>query len=448
METLCHIQVTCLNEPGRLSLKPVNGATDEFTIHDHKTGNCLGSIRQPAGSRHRVELFFGKGGFMGVISSAQGARYFALPGSSIQLDDVSIELEGCAITSNPQKAPKNGNGASVIRQQNVTPQATILGAGLATRFERISGDSTQYSKPAVPLAGEQSVIACIANGLAAHGFSHLIVNTYFKPESLKASLARSKAERVDYIDEAQPSGTAGGLRKMLSDPSYTGLLDTGKPLLVVQGDAVTDADFSALLEAHVRRNALVTIGCQEVALKDVSSFGIIVTDKAGEDGQSGAITEFQEKPAPEAAKSRLGNTGFYIFSPQSYPVVREIYQNLLSKVQQEAQAAGQPAPEEVAFDFAMDVFPEILRRTKEDPSLGAFWAQSTDGYWSDIGNPAQYLESIHDLYAGKVNIPLPENPEEYYQDGVIYWQGARAIAEQEGAALSGNVVVALPFQES
>jgi NDP-sugar pyrophosphorylase family protein len=297
----------------------------------------------------------------------------------------------------------------------------------------------------VPLAGNQSVIACIANGLTTHGFSHLIVNTYFKPESLKASLARSNAQRIDYIDESQPTGTAGGLRKMLSDPQYVGLLDTASPLLVVQGDAVTDADFSALMEAHVAHDALVTIGCQEVAAKDVSSFGIIVTDGAGSDEQSGIITGFQEKPKPEEAKSRLGNTGFYIFSPKAYPLVREIYQQLLEKTRQEARAAGQPEPDEVAFDFAMNLFPEILRRAQAEPALGPFWAQATEGYWSDIGNPTQYLESIHDLYAGKVDIPLPEQRERFYRNGVIYWEGAAEIADQEGAALSGNVVVAMPF---
>lgn len=443
METLCPIHLNSLVEADRLSLKPTDTA-HQYDIMDTKTGNCLGIIKQKPDSQHHVELFFGKGGFMGMITSPHGARYFSLPGSSVELDDLSISLQGCAITSNPQKQISS-KPTSKTTPQTQSTQATILGAGLATRFERISGDSTQYSKPAVPLAGTQSVIECIANGLAAHGFNHLIVNTYFKPESLKASLAQCNAQRLDYIDENQPTGTAGGLRKMLLDPQWAPLLDVTRPLLVVQGDAVTDADFSALMQAHVKQNALVTIGCQEVAAKDVSSFGIIVTDRSGEDGQSGVITGFQEKPSPEEAKSRLGNTGFYIFSPKAYPLVREIYQELLAKTRQEARAAGQPEPTEVPFDFAMNVFPEILRRSQAEPSLGVFWAQTTEGYWSDIGNPTQYLESIHDLYAGKVDIPLPENPESFYKDGIVYWKGAAEISEKEGARLSGNVVVAMPF---
>lgn len=439
--TTCSIRLNCPIEPDRISLKK----TDEpegFTIVDNKTGKSLGNLKQAKDSQHPVELFFGKGGFMGMISSPQNARYFGLPGSSISVGGVSLTLEGPALSSNQDKTTAQRKG---ITPQQHTIQASILGAGLATRFERISGDSTQYSKPAVPLAGSVSVIECIANGLARHGFTRLIVNTFFKPESLKAGLARSKAEQVIYIDESEPSGTAGGLRKMLLDDQYGQVLDQTKPLLIVQGDSVTDANFSELMEAHIANQALVTIGCQEVAEKDVDKFGIIVTDRSGQDGLSGKIVAFQEKPSLAEAKSRLGNTGFYIFSPKSYPLIREIYQSLLAQAEETAEAAGKPAPSEVPFDFATDLFSEILKRSQADSSLGSFWAQAVEGYWSDIGNPAQYLESIHDLYAGKADISMPADRERYYRNGVIFWEGAAGIADREGAQLSGNVVVAVPF---
>ena len=441
METVCPIRLNCVVEEGRLRLQPGN-LPEQFEIIDTKSGNCLGAVRQPAGSTHQVELFFGKGGFMGLITSPQGARYFALPGSTVQVQGTELSLEGCALSANPTK---KASGKKAFTPQAHSIQATILGAGLATRFERISGDSTQYSKPAVPLAGDKSVIECIANGLVSHGFSKLIVNTYFKPESLKAGLARSHAKQISYIDESEPSGTAGGLRKMLLDERYAGFLDKTKPLLVVQGDSVTDASFSDLMEAHMANNALVTLGCQEVAAKDVDKFGIIVTDRSGADGQSGRITGFQEKPKAEEAKSRLGNTGFYIFSPQAYPVIQQVYADLLKQAQEKAKVEGKAIPAEVALDFANDLFPAILKLSQAQPELGAFWAQAVDGYWSDIGNPVQYLESIHDLYAGKVDIPLPEEREKYYRDGVVFWEGAAEIAEREGASLKGNVVVALPF---
>jgi NDP-sugar pyrophosphorylase family protein len=441
MEATCPIRLNSIIDANRLHLKPLDGPT-QYEIWDNQTQKRLGTVRQASDSTHEVELFFGKGGFMAMITSPKGLRYFALPGSSIEVQSVALTLEGNPITSNPDKKPSAQKAPTA---QTHTQQATILGAGLATRFERISGDSTHYSKPAVPLVGQCSVIECIANQLAAQGFSHLIINTYFKPESLKTSLKRSIAEQIDYIDEAEPSGTAGGLRKMLTDPQYADLMDLSKPLLVVQGDSVTDASFSELMEAHVRNGALVTIGCQEVAEKDVDKFGIVVTDRSGTDGLSGKITGFQEKPKLKEAKSRLGNTGFYIFSPQAFPLVKEIYEALLKKAQERALQQGQPIPKEILLDFATDIFPEILSRSQAEPSLGPFWAQAVEGYWSDIGNPIQYIESIHDLYAGKVNIALPQDTHRYYREGIIYWEGAAELADREGASLKGNVVVALPF---
>lgn len=428
-------------EANRLRLSPVE-RQPHFEILDTQTGQCLGRLNQLENATHTVELFWGKGGFMGMVTSPMGGHYFALPGSSVCVGGVELSLAGQPITGNPAKQPSE---PKTHTPQTHSIQATILGAGLATRFERISGDSTHYSKPAVPLAGHCSVIECIANRLVAHGFRNIIVNTFFKPESLMASLGRCQEGQVAYIHEAEPSGTAGGLRKMLIDPQYQPLLDMRQPLLVVQGDSVTDADFSALMEAHIAQDALLTIGCQWIDAQDVDKFGIIVTDQSAADGQSGKILAFQEKPKREEAKSRLANTGFYIFSPRSFPMIVEIYNDALATAQQKARQAGVPVPAEVALDFAMDIFPVILRRSLTQPELGAFWAQKVDGYWSDIGNPVQYLETIHDLYAGKVQIPLPAEKSLYYRDGIVYWEGAQAMAEAEQAVLQGNVLVALPF---
>jgi len=439
------IRLNGLIDPGRLALSQTQ-VPHQYQIMDAKADARLGEVHQSEDSAYDIEIFWGKGGLMAMVSSPLGIKYFVLPGGSLKVQGTFVQLDGELLKSNSDKVRVQHNSNRPAQKHSI--QASILGAGLATRFERISGDSTDYSKPAVPVIGTRSVIECIANGLAAHGYTKLIVNTYFKPDSLKQCLSRSLAEEVLYIDESEPSGTAGGLRKMLTEPEYADLLDLNQSLLIVQGDSVTDADFSALMEAHIANKALVTIGCQPVADKDVDKFGIIVTDQSGEDKQSGRISGFQEKPNLAEAKSRLGNTGFYIFSPQAFPLIKEIYQQLLQQAQEKAKANQEPIPTEVPVDFAMDIFPAILKRVQENPELGAFWAQAVTGYWSDIGNPSQYVETVHDIYAGKVNFPLPEPLVNYYRDGVIFWEGAAALADQEGAILKGNVVVAKPFSES
>jgi mannose-1-phosphate guanylyltransferase len=450
METTAPARLNVVSDSERIQLKPT-GQNDEWLIIDNQTQEKLGLLTHPSDSPLEVELFWGKGGFMAVLLTPEEAPiYFGLPGSNMRVFGTQVHLNGPLPSSGRLEVNQDAaKSFKAPKGQTQTTQAMILGAGLATRFERVSGKHTDYSKPSVPLVGNRSVICCLADLLASHGYTRLLINTYFKPESLRAGLVCDPSIRqTAYVNETEPSGTAGALRKMLMQPEYAGLLDESKPLLVVQGDSVTDADFSALMDAHIRQNALVTMGCQWVADEDVDKFGIIVTDRAGTDDadQSGAVTGFQEKPPLSEAKSRLGNTGFYIFSPQAYPLIRDIYNECLADAKSDAEKSGKAAPDEILLDFAHDVFPRLLAKTQADPSLGIFWAQQVGGYWSDIGNPSQYMESVRDVYTGKVAIPLPEEATQYYRNGVIYWEGTQVLAEEQSAQLSGNVVVARRFK--
>lgn len=407
--------------------------SNHYAIIDHANGGkILGLLKHPQNSLVQVELYSGKGGFTAIVTSPSGLRYFALPGAKVKVGDTVLELEGQPITTNPAKTRQK---VKKTKPQTHTPQAMILGAGLATRFEPVSGENSGYAKPAVPLVGEQSVIHLIATSLANHGFHHLFINTFFKPDTLKQGLKtcpQAQSNTLNYIDEIDaPSGSAGGLRKMLQHPERYHF-DTNKALLVVQGDAVTDTNFSLLMKAHAQQKALVTIGCQYLANKnDVSKFGIIETDQSDVDGVSGRILSFMEKPQPHETSSQLANTGFYIFSPQAYPIILEVFEEM-----------GEAGEKEL--DFAKHIFPRVLQKIQQQHANHPFWAQKVDGYWNDIGNPTQYLESVHDIFKRKTNHPLPENKKDFYDKGIVYWPGAKALAEQEGAKLKGNVIVVKP----
>ncbi len=306
---------------------------------------------------------------------------------------------------------------------------------MATRFEPVSGDTTGYPKPGVPLAGEDSVIGVIAKHLRHHGFNRILINTFYKPDCLKKQLLDLQNLEIVYIDEDAPSGTAGGLAKALEQ----GLVDRTKPIFIIQGDAITDADLSYLMRIHEERGAAVTIGGQIVSDEDVHKFGIIETDAAGGDEQSGNITSFKEKPSLEqAGRSRFANSGFYILSPEVYDLFLEGWRK--------SQANNK------IYDYAQDFFPLVLQAVQQGKILNAktgqpmpFWAQAVGGYWNDIGNPTQYLEAVRDVYTAKVRVDLPEDVTHYYDRGVMFWPGAKSIAEAQQARLFGNVIVARSF---
>jgi NDP-sugar pyrophosphorylase family protein len=423
-----------INEPLKASINPTSSASsrEKTVIQTHPEGTILGWARQSASPRHMVRFFSGKGGFS-VVVSTENLCYIGLPGCHLILPDTEVVLYGA-----PASKKSNFPGISSTQTpiQQVTRQAMILGAGLATRFEPVSGETTGYPKPGVPLIGSVSVISAIAQLLQQHGIQRILVNTYYRPAVIKAQLDVIPGVEMIYIDEVAPSGTAGGLAKALE----TAQVDRQQPILIVQGDAVTDADLSLLLNTHVVRHSAVTIGGQIVADEDVPKFGMIETDCSGADKQSGCVTAFKEKPSLlEAGHCRFANTGFYILAPEVYPLFLTGWAD--------HRHGG-------LYDYAQHVFPLLLdavtRQTichRETGQPMGFWAQATDGYWSDIGNPEQYLDAVRDVVAGRVKIALPDPLSDFYEDGVIYWPGARAMARTEQASLSGNVIVVCPKAE-
>lgn len=332
-----------------------------------------------------LTLFEGRGGFCAIASTPAHTRYIGLPGSEIQVGGVSVSLSGPFIQPAFVTAPARPHP---VGRQNVSPYAMILGAGMATRFEPVSGEFTQYAKPAAPLIHGKSVIRLIAEQLTRQGFHEIFINTYFKPESLKAGLQGVDGATIRYIDEPSPSGTAGALRKILQAPEqFAGYLDLARPLLIVQGDAFSNADLASLMAAHVREGAAVTIGCMIKPDEDVDKFGIVATNHAGADGVSGQVQMFLEKPSLEVAgPHRLANTGFYLFAPETFPLIEAIYARKLAEARQEAIADGKTPPDDVLLDFALDVFPDLLRRTRPEPCAtppasrwlsGLSWSKAT-----------------------------------------------------------------------
>lgn len=394
-------------------------------------------VKQAPDATTDVKLFQGKGGFAAIVTT-DDLTFVALPGSRIQLADTMVNLPGQLIQPSTHPVSKVLYDEN-FQPQQVTRQAMILGAGLATRFEPVSGDATGYSKPSVPLIGEDSVIVAIARHLKKHGFNRILVNTFYKPDQIKQQLT-SLVPGVEFvfIDEEKPSGTAGGLARALRE----GKVNRREPILIMQGDAVTDADLSLLVNTHAQQKARATIGVQQVSDENVPKVAILKTDRAGSDGESGRITHYVEKPSlEEAGDSRMGSIGFYVLSPE-----------IFGRFERMGHAKAK-ADEE--FDYAKNFFPALLEGNRLDKlktRLASWlpggqtgvnmWAQQLGGYWSDVGNPAQYIQTVKDILAGRVNMPLPANMTEYFEDGVIYWPGARAKARAAGTQVEGNVIVA------
>jgi glucose-1-phosphate adenylyltransferase len=132
-------------------------------------------------------------------------------------------------------------------------------------------------------------------------------------------------------------------------------------LLVLSGDHIYKQDFRDLLRFHEARSADVTIGAMHVRPQDVHRFGIMSVDA------DRRITEFAEKPVPDAGGSTLASMGLYVFNTRL----------LLRRLAQDA------ADGDSSHDFGSNIVPRMVQHDRA-------FAYPFGGYWVDVGTIAAY----------------------------------------------------------
>jgi mannose-1-phosphate guanylyltransferase len=258
-------------------------------------------------------------------------------------------------------------------------KAMILAAGKGTRVRPIT---YTIPKPLIPIL-QKPVMEFLLELLRHHGFDQVMVNVshlaneiegYFRDgQRFGVELAYSFEGRVvDGQLMGEALGSAGGMRKI--QDFYPFFDDT---FVVLCGDALIDLDLSEAVRQHKEKGAIATIVMKSVPIKQVPSYGVVVTDS------DGRIKSFQEKPKVEEALSTDINTGIYVFEPEIFDYI--------------------PSGQE--FDIGGDLFPKLVE-------AGApFYGITMDFEWVDIGKVPDYWQAIQDVLTGKVklvNIPGQE----------------------------------------
>jgi len=150
----------------------------------------------------------------------------------------------------------------------------VLAAGLGTRLRPLT---EHLAKPAVPVAGEP-LISRVLRWLASNGVTDAIVNLHAHPETITLRVGDGTALgiHVRYSWEREVLGSAGGpARALRLLPGHT------TPVLIVNGDTLTDIPLAPLVEAHRRaraEGALVTMALVPNARPDHYN-GVRVDDR-------------------------------------------------------------------------------------------------------------------------------------------------------------------------
>jgi len=172
-----------------------------------------------------------------------------------------------------------------------TFQAVILAGG---RGSRLYPFTASLPKPLLPI-GDQPLIELIVRRLAGFGAIRITVAVNHLADLVESFLGdgRRFGVPVDYVRESAPLGTAGPL----------GLMERWRgPLVVTNGDVLSDIDIAALLRCHRDRGAALTIATmiQNVRIES----GVLTTDA------SLRVASIVEKPS---AEHRI-NLGVYVLA--------------------------------------------------------------------------------------------------------------------------------------
>jgi len=223
-------------------------------------------------------------------------------------------------------------------------QAVIMAGGKGTRMRPLTED---VPKPML-MVGDRPIMEHIVDQLRDAGIKRVSIATQYLSQKISAHFEDGSrfGVELDYVKEDEPRGTAGAL----------GLMDPwNEPLLVINGDVLTQVNFRAMQAFHLENSADMTVA---VSKYDMGvPYGVVQCDGV-------LVQKLAEKPT----YSLLVNAGIYLLEPP----VRSLI------------------PQNQRFDMT-DLINVLLaegRRVVSFPILE---------YWLDVGNPGDYEQAKNDI---------------------------------------------------
>jgi glucose-1-phosphate adenylyltransferase len=258
-------------------------------------------------------------------------------------------------------------------------RAVILAGGEGSRLGTLTAKRT---KPAVPFAGKYRIIDFTLSNCVNSGIFDVMIVAQYRPHSLIEHIGAggpwdlnrdfTGGVRIYTPYKARGAsdwflGTADAVQQNFrfiknSDPDL---------VLILSGDHIYEMNYALMVEAHIAREADLTLATISVPLKEASRMGIVGVNPENR------VTSFIEKPAQPP--SNLANMGVYLFKT-------DILNNYLLEDHNLPNSS---------HDFGKDILPKMV-------ADGArVFAYPYNGYWMDVGTASSYWKAHMDHLADK-----------------------------------------------
>jgi NDP-sugar pyrophosphorylase family protein len=227
----------------------------------------------------------------------------------------------------------------------MSKRAIILAGGKGTRLKPYT---LSMPKPLVPI-GERPILEIIISQLIENGFNHITITINYLADIIKAIFGDGSkwGIKIDYSLEKIALSTMGPI----------GLIDNlPENFLIMNGDILTDLNYSTLFDYHCEQNSIFTISSFLRSVKN--DYGVIEVNK------NRYLTNFKEKPVSKHEVSM----GVYCAN-------REILNYI-------------PANKYYGFD---DLMLDLIKKKI------TVKVKKHSGYWLDIGRPEDFVRACEDV---------------------------------------------------
>jgi len=268
-------------------------------------------------------------------------------------------------------------------------KALILAGGFGTRLRPLSCTRPKTLFPIV----NKPLLQWVFERLDRNNFKEAILAVNQQTEFyIKQKRVPTYGLEVRYSRDPprKPLGTAGPIKKAEK------LIGHDDPFLVLNGDIFADFNYGEIMKNHREGKAVATIALYKV--KDPSRYGAV---DLAEDCH---IRKFIEKPTDGNAPTNLINAGIYVLSPSVFQYI----------------------PKGKTVSMERRVFPKLAEE-------GTLFGHVVQGFWKDIGNPEEYLQTnrlILDDLAGKKTL-----------SNVTEFKTKHPVAIDKGVSVGKNAVI-------
>lgn len=209
----------------------------------------------------------------------------------------------------------------------------IMAGGFGTRLHPL----TDHCPKPMLRVGDKPMLEHLINQFVKQGFHHFYISTHFMPELIHKHFGDGSnwGVSITYIHEQNPLGTGGAL----------GLLPKNLPklpLIMMNGDVLTQVDFTKLLEHHLSQKFDATMCVREDEHR--IPFGVIETEQQ-------LITNMVEKPT---YRYKI-NTGIYVLNPEIIAKVEANHRIDLPTLLEQNRLAGKRIGTYTSYDYWLDI---------------------------------------------------------------------------------------------